>query len=259
MEKAVEEMKLRGFSPRSIKSYCYHINDFMEYCNGKFSGSMKRAYLLHLLERGKEPSSVRLASSAIDFFTLFVRHETPQEVPLPKKKKHIPDVLTKQQIKSMMQTTENIRHRLIIEILYSSGIRLSELLNLKVEDISFESNTIRVRDGKGAKDRLTLIGKNTAAKIKSLFDSGLIFRGRKGRCSGKSVQLVISNAAKRAGIKQKVTPHMLRHSFATHLLESGVDIRYIQSLLGHERLATTQIYTRVAKNKLELIKSPLDD
>lgn len=106
-----------------------------------------------------------------------------------------------------------------------------------------------------------MISRNTAEKIRIMFEgySGYVLNGKKGKYSMKSIQLVIALAAKKSGITQKVTPHMLRHSFATHLLESGVDIRYIQSLLGHERLATTQIYTRVARNKLESIKNPLDD
>src|SRR3989344_40852 len=261
MEKAIEEMKLRGFSQRTIKSYCYHIRDFLEYCNNDYKKGKKREYLLYLINKSMDESSVRLASAAIDFYISFVLYEVPEEVPLPRKNKHIPDVLTKEQVKTMIINTDNPRHKLIIEILYSSGLRLSELLDLKIEDIDFGSSTIKVRHGKGSKDRITLISKNTAEKIKTMLEghSGYVLNGRKGKYSARSVQLVIDNAAKRAGIKQKVTPHMLRHSFATHLLESGVDIRYIQSLLGHERLATTQIYTRVAKNKLELIKSPLDD
>ena len=129
---------------------------------------------------------------------------------------------------------------------------------MKFEDIDFEKSLIKVREGKGSKDRLTIASKNTLDKVKLICKDGLIFKGRKGKYSSKSVQLVIEKSAKNANIKQHITPHMLRHSFATHLLENGTDIRYIQSLLGHERLTTTQIYTKVARNKIENIKNPLD-
>ena len=117
---------------------------------------------------------------------------------------------------------------------------------------------IKVRQGKGMKDRITILSKQTLEKLKNIHSTGLILQGRKGKYSKKSVQLVVQKMARNAKIPRHVTPHVLRHSFATHLLESGVDIRYIQSLLGHESLRTTQIYTRVATNKLEHIKNPLD-
>jgi len=251
-----EEMKLRGFSSRTIKSYMYHINDFIEYSKGDSAG--KREYLLYLIGKGREPSSVRLASAAIDFFIINILKQNPEEVPLPKRKKKLPYVLSRQEIQLMIGKTENIKHRLLIEMLYSTGIRLSELLGLRVEDIDFEGNTIRVRQGKGAKDRVTIISAALAQKIKALKQQGLIFEGRNGKYSGKSVQLVLQNAAEKAGIKKKATPHMLRHSFATHLLENGTDIRFIQALLGHSELRTTQVYTHVAGKKLSLVPNPLD-
>lgn len=253
-----EEMTLRGFSQRTIKTYSYHIRDFLAFCR-EYSPEKKKEYLLHLLDRKIEPASVRLASAAIDFYIRTTLKQEPLIVSLPKRKKQLPEVLTKEQIKAMINSTTNIKHQLIIELLYSTGMRLSELLKLRVEDIDFEHNTVRIVQGKGAKDRITIISKNTAQNIKNKIISGRILSGRKGSYSQKSVQLVIENSARKAGIQQNTTPHILRHSFAIHLLESGVDIRYIQSLLGHEQLRTTQIYTRVAKNKLEQIKNPLDN
>ena len=158
----------------------------------------------------------------------------------------------------MAELTANYKHRLVIELLYSSGLRLSELINLRFEDLDFQNSIIYVRCGKGLKDRLTIVSKRVMNKIAAQEGTGPIFSGRKGKYSVKSVQLIVSQASKRAGIPFKVTPHMLRHSFATHLLENGTDIRYIQSLLGHASLRTTQIYTKVAKTVLQQIKSPLD-
>jgi len=257
LKKLKEEMLLRGFSEKSIKSYAYYVKDFFEYCN-IYSKDKKREYILYLIQRGQEHQTVRLASAAINFYIAKVRGEVPDNTELPRKKKKLPLVLSKSQIKEMIEKTDNIKHKLIIELLYSTGMRLSEILNLEVNDINFEDLTVRIRQGKGCKDRITIISKNTAEKIKNLFVSGRIFNGRHGKYSSMSVQMVIKKAAKHAGINSKVSPHVLRHSFATHLLEQGVDIRYIQKLLGHERLETTQIYTHVSNSNLKNIKSPLD-
>lgn len=259
MEKLIEEMKLRGFSKKTIEAYSYHVRDFIEYCCEKYENGKKRDYILCLINNGKDGSTVRLVSAAIDFYIINVLKEHPEKVPLPKNKRKLPIIVSKENIKKMIKNTMNIKHQLIIELLYSSGIRLSELLNLKVEDIDFQNNIINVKEGKGRKDRITIVSHNTILKIKEYCgENGLVFEGRNGKYSAKSVQMIIERARKKIGIKHKVTPHMLRHSFATHLLESGIDIRYIQSLLGHSSLRTTQIYTNVAKNKLVDIKNPLD-
>lgn len=254
--KLKEEMILKGFSKRTAKSYLYYINDFIEYSKGDASG--KRKYLLYLAERGMEPSTIRLASAAISFYVLNILRLKPEEVPLPRLKKKLPYVLSAQEIRKMIEGTQNIKHRIIIELLYSTGIRLSELLELTIEDIDSEGSTIKVRQGKGAKDRITIISPALASRIKAIKESGRVLEGRKGKYSVKSVQLVLEQAARRAGIKKKVTPHMLRHSFATHLLETGTDIRFIQHLLGHSSLRTTQIYTHVAAKRISSIPNPLD-
>ncbi|MBS3176455.1 tyrosine-type recombinase/integrase [Candidatus Woesearchaeota archaeon] len=257
MERTVEEMRLRGFSPRTIKTYLCHVNDFLRYC-GQYDAAKKRGYLLSLIVRGLNENSVRLASAAIDFYIQTVRKEQAPFVPLPRRRTRLPNVLSKERIMTMINALENPKHKLIIELLYSCGFRLSELLNLKKDDIDFENNVVRIHQGKGAKDRITVISKKLAEKIDHLVEKGLILTGRNGKYSQKSVELVIIKAAKKAGIGQNVTPHMLRHSFATHLLEQGTDIRFIQELLGHARLQTTQVYTHVASHKLKNIKNPLD-
>lgn len=259
MEKKLqEEMLLRGFSRRTVESYFYHVHDFLAYC-GIYQKEKKRDYLLFLLDKGKSPSSVRLASAAIDFYVGVILHSEPFFVPLPKRKKTLPRSLSKEQIKTMIRLCTNIKHRLLIELLYSSGLRLNELRNLRFEDIDFEKSVLTVREGKGGKDRVTIASKTTLESIRELCEKGLVFTGREGCYSQRSIQMIVAQSAKKAKIPFKVTPHMLRHSFATHLLESGVDIRYIQDLLGHERLSTTQIYTKVAVHKLTSIKNPLDE
>ena len=248
-----EELVIRGFSKKTVKAYEYWIERFLR------GGVSKREFLLRLVQNSKSPETVRSASAAIDFHTVHVLKRKQEFVPLPKRKKTLPVVLTKEDVKRMIDTTANVKHKLIIELLYSSGLRLSELQNLTVETIDSVNGTLLVRNGKGGKDRMTIISKKLAERVRSLVPAGRVLEGRNGKkYHEKSVQSVIEQATKRAGIRQKVTPHTLRHCFATHLLEQGTDIRYIQELLGHERLQTTQIYTRVAKNALQKIRNPLD-
>ncbi|NCN86889.1 tyrosine-type recombinase/integrase [archaeon] len=159
-----------------------------------------------------------------------------KKIPLKKKEKNLPRVMSKEKIKLILNLCFNLKHRLVVKLLYSSGLRLQELVDLKREDIDFDRSLINVRKGKGKKDRVTLFSdslKNDLLKYYSTneFKTKYLFEGRKGKYSKKSVQEILKKLGKNIGIK--VTPHMIRHSFATHLLEAGTDIRYIQKLLGH--------------------------
>ena len=161
----------------------------------------------------------------------------------------------------MIVSTTNFTHRLIIKLLYSAGLRLSELINLKWKDIDFERNLIQVKSAKGRKDRVTILSPKVKKDLKVLtlnLVGNVFISNRNKKFTPSSIQKIISNASKKAGIKKKVTPHTLRHSFATHLLENGTDIRYISDLLGHASTDTTMIYTHVSNNNLKRIKSPLD-
>ena len=167
----------------------------------------------------------------------------------------MPKVIPKKRILEIIKVTKNLKHRIIIKLFYSTGMRLSELINLKRSDINFENNTVRINKGKGKKDRITIISKSLHLDLlkyysNNIFKTDYLLEGRKGKYSKKSVQLVLQ--------KHNIHPHMLRHSFATHLLEQGTDIRLIQKLLGHSDLSTTQIYTRVSNRDLINIKNPLD-
>lgn len=251
IHKLIEELKLRGFTQKTQQTYLYHVGKFIS------SKKSKRDYLLYLSNKKNSPQTIRLASASITFYEKNVLNMRSEHTPIPKRQSKIPDVLTKQQIQSLINATDNEKHKIIIEILYSSGLRLDELVNLKFEHIDFDNKTIVVKQGKGQKDRITIISQRVLDRLdKQGF--GFVLRGRKEKYSAKSVQAVLSQLARKTTIKTNVTPHVLRHSFATHLLEQGTDIRYIQSLLGHARLETTQIYTRVAKHSLEKIKNPLD-
>jgi len=181
----------------------------------------------------------------------------------PRKEHRLPKVVSKEEIVAIMNHTNNIKHRCIIGLLYSAGLRRSELLNLKLEDIDSKRMLIHVRTAKGNKDRYSLLSvkilKDLRQYYKEWTPKSYLFEGPKAtKYSSTSVENIIRRAAKKSGIYKRVTPHMMRHSFATHLLENGTDLRYIQVLLGHSSSKTTEIYTQVATNNLKAIKNPLD-
>jgi len=181
----------------------------------------------------------------------------------PFKTKSLPTVLSKEEVTKMLNVTGNIKHKCIIELLYSAGLRRSELLSLTLSEIDSKRMLIKVVSGKGRKDRLTLLGEHTLGNLRLYYKSyrpkKFLFEGKEGeKYSTTSVVKIVSKAAGKAGIQKKVTPHTLRHSFATHLLEAGVNLRNIQLLLGHNSTKTTEIYTHVANNLYSSIKSPID-
>ncbi len=182
----------------------------------------------------------------------------------PKREKTLPEVLTKQEVKLMIDKTENIKHKCLIMLIYSAGLRVSEAINLKVEDIDSERGVIKIIQGKGKKDRISLLSKELLIHLREYYKlyqpSKYLFTGiNNGSYSASSVLKIVKNAAKKAKINKHVTTHTLRHSFATHLLEQGTDLRYIQNLLGHASSKTTEIYTHITKKGMENIKNPMDD
>ncbi|NOZ80030.1 MAG: tyrosine-type recombinase/integrase [DPANN group archaeon] len=257
LERMEQELRLRGCSEKTMRSYRYHVTDFLAFADG-IRLSRKKDYLLFLLDRGQASSTVRVASAAIDFLALHVLGTQTEKIPLPKKPKRLPRVLTREQLRQMVRLTTNPKHGLMLELFYGSGLRLSELITLRQEDIDTERRLIHVRQGKGKKDRVTIIAKTTLDKLPA-FGKGLLLKGRNEGYSYRSIQQAVADAGLRAGIPFHVTPHMLRHSFATHLLEQGTDLRTIQNLLGHSDVRTTQIYTHVSARKLQHIPAPLDE
>lgn len=267
-EKYLQELKergiLRGFSNQTIKSYSYNVGRFLDFIiksRLNLSNSSIKSYLL-IQNVGINTSRLQYASISFFFREILNKPFSFEDIPIKKKEKQLPKVISKEKIKGMIDLTENIKHKLIIKFLYSSGLRLQELIDLKRKDIDFERGVLNVRKGKGKKDRVTLISESLKLNLlkyysNTQFKTEYIFEGRNGKYTKKSVQKVLDNSGKRVGVK--VTPHMLRHSFATHLLEQGTDIRHIQKLLGHSDLKTTEIYTHVSTKDLSKIKSPLDN
>ncbi|MCX6796364.1 MAG: tyrosine-type recombinase/integrase [Candidatus Falkowbacteria bacterium] len=266
------EMKIRNFSKNTIDAYLYYNKELLRFANkdpDEINNQDIRDYLLVLVNLGKSSSTINIAVSAFKFYysQVFSRRffVSDDGIKRPKKEKKLPIVLSKQEVVKMITATDNLKHKLMIQILYSSGLRVSELINLKINDINFFRKMIAVKSGKGKKDRTTIISAVVLENINKylleyqplvyLFES----HETGSKISVRTVQKVVCQAATKAGIKNSVGAHTLRHSFATHLLEQGVGIRYIQELLGHARLETTQIYTKVAINKFEEIKGLLDE
>ena len=181
----------------------------------------------------------------------------------PNKQRKLPIVLSASQVKRMIESTRNLKHKIIICLLYSAGLRKSELLGLKLNDIDSSRMVIQVQQGKGAKDRSVTLSPKVLEMLRDYYKAYkpkeyLIEGASGGSYSSESVGNMVKKAAKLAKIRKRVTAHTLRHSFATHLLESGVDLRYIQVLLGHKSSRTTEIYTHVSNHRLSTIESPID-
>jgi site-specific recombinase XerD len=267
-EEYLQELKnlciLKGFSQQTIKSYYYNVKKFLEFLDKSRLNPSNDSVKSYFLTLNLSINSMRLKYASLRFFFSEVLKKpfTTNEIPIKKKEKILPKVISKEKIKKMIESTGNLKHKLIIKLIYSSGLRLQELIDLKRKNIDFDRNLIYIIKGKGKKDRITLISENLRLDLLKYysnynFSTEYIFEGRNGKYTKKSVQKVLDSLSKKIGTK--ITPHMLRHSFATHLLEQGTDIRHIQKLLGHSDLSTTEIYTKVSNKDLSNIKSPLDN
>ncbi|MBN1941389.1 MAG: tyrosine-type recombinase/integrase [Candidatus Diapherotrites archaeon] len=269
IERLRQELVISGYSARTTKMYCLYAKDFLEHTK-KPAEQIERQDVVSFLANKKEKdnssnATLALIHAALKFFLEKIGHKKiMDEVKTPKKGKHLPSVLTKKEVKALIKATKKKRNRLIIEFLYSSGVRVSEATKIQKEDLNFKERTARIRAGKGDKDRTVLLSKDWVQKFKKYLakrktKSQYVFAKKNGKpLSVDAIQRLVKKSAEKAGIQKHVTPHTLRHSHATHLLESGVNIRTIQELLGHSSLSTTQIYTHVSLSSLKKVKNPLD-
>jgi len=244
--------------------------DFMRYFRNEDIKAITyekiNSYLLQLIyHRNISVSQQNQRINAIKFYYEKVLHRKKEyyRISRPRKESKLPTVLTKEEVNTLFQMTKNLKHRCILMAIYSGGLRRSELINLKLADIDSKRMLIKVCGAKGKKDRYTLLSERLLMELRNYYKEYLprqwLFEGQEGGpYSATSVERIFRDAVTRAGIKKYVTPHSLRHSFATHLLEQGTNLRYIQELLGHSSTKTTQIYTRVASNALMKIRNPLD-
>lgn len=253
LKKLSEELRLRKHSKQTEKAYTSLVKNFIE------SGLGAREFLLKHSDKSR--SSIRLAYFALKFFHENVlKQKFDESIPLAKNKSKLPVVLNKEEINKMFESTLNLKHKLVLMFLYYTGIRLNEIVNLNWEDIDFQRGTIHLKIAKGEKERVIFFHEKLKNIIEyfNLKKEGFIFISNLGgKYDKRTVQLIVRNAAKKSGISKKVTPHTLRHSFATHLLEAGADIRHIQKLLGHSNLQTTQIYTHVANKDIKRLANLL--
>lgn len=259
-----ETCVLKGFSDKTLKAYYFISLRFLKFLKKSSRNLSSESVRYYLLSLDLSTNSSRLHYAALSFLfrEILKKPFSFDEVPIKKKAKSLPNVLSKEEIMKMIDFQINLKHKLIIMMLYASGLRLQEIVNLKRKDIDFDRSIINVKKGKGNKDRITLIGEKLKLDIlkyysNTNFRTEYFLEGRNGAYSKKSVQEVLKNAGKL--INKKVHPHMLRHSFATHLLESGVDVAYIQRLLGHSDIGTTMIYAKVSNKNISNIKSPIDN
>lgn len=267
----IEELVIRRYSPATIENYRSQFAAFLRYIHPKGSEAIEEAdirrYMRHLVEERRVSGSTQnIAINAIKFYLEKVQKgkRTVYAVERPRGEEKLPVVLSEAEMVALLEQTGNLKHKCILYILYSAGLRMSEVLALKPADLDPDRGIINVRGGKHNKDRVTLLSKVTFDLIRRYTDKyqpgEWLFEGPGGKpYSPRSVNAIIKRSAKKAGITKNVSAHKLRHSFATHLLEHGTDLRYIQSLLGHESSRTTERYTHVTTRGLDQIVSPLDN
>jgi site-specific recombinase XerD len=266
-----QELKLRNYSPKTIKSYRSHLRSFVAHFAPQHPRELSnediRRYLLNLIEVKKfSAGSVNQVLNALRFLyvELYKRPLVLGDIPRPKKSKKLPVVLSQAEVQRILNVVKNLKHRCLLMITYSGGLRVGEVVRLKPEDIDGERMLIHVQNAKGKKDRYTLLGNATLDELreywKAYHPGKWLFAGQRegGYLSEESAQKIFKAAVAVAGIRKKVSIHTLRHSFATHLLESGVDLRYIQELLGHASSKTTEIYTHVSQRTIGQIVNPID-
>lgn len=263
-------VRARGFSYQTFCNYKQSLDLFLKrhpYHPKIVDAKAFPKHFAYLIEvRKMAESTVNLHREGLRFFYRDVlRIDDPiQSVPRLKEPQKLPKVLSLEEVAKLIRLTRNPKHRLLLSVAYSGGLRLAEIVNLKPQDIDFERDVIWIREGKGRKDRVIMLSESLKSDLKYYIchvrPESFLFESdrRGGSLCRRSVQAIFENACARAGIEGRVGIHSLRHSFATHLLETGTDLRYIQALLGHQSSKTTEIYTHVATHKVAKIVSPFD-
>ncbi len=272
LKKFEDWLKSRRYSENTIRTYTEALKMFLTYFNYKLAAEITNEDLIlynndYILKNKLSPSFQNQIVNAIKLYYSTVQNKkiVIEHIHRPKREKLLPNVLSKEEVKQILEAHVNVKHKVMLCLIYSCGLRRSELLNLKPHDIDSKRNLIFIYQAKGKKDRIAPLSPKILEMLRSYYTgykpSIWLFEGQnKGeQYSAKSLQSVLKNAVSKARIDKPVTLHWLRHSYATHLLESGTDLRYIQELLGHRSSKTTEIYTHVSTKSLQLIKSPFDD
>lgn len=257
------ELKLRGYSPRTLDAYTHALSAYFLFAKkAEYDPLLVRQYVERLQAEGKAAATVHQQLQAIHFYYRHVVGVHVERLRVAKRPQKLPVILSHEEVLRILTVITNPKHKLLVGLAYGAGMRVSEVVSLRVGDLDFGRGLINLRAAKGNKDRLTLLPERLADELLRIVngrDSGDFVFGseRGGRLSARTAQKIFTNALARAGIRKAASFHSLRHSFATHLLESGTDVRYIQGLLGHNNIRTTQRYTQVTAPALRNIKSPL--
>jgi len=268
-QRMMQDMRLRNFSPKTIQTYVDRVSRFARHVGkspDQVAGEQIRAYLVSLIESGVSWSLYNQTLCALRFLygVTLQRAWTVKGLQFPKREKRLPVVLSRAEVARLLQAVPNRKHRTILMTAYAAGLRVSEVTRLRVEDIDSSRMVIRIRQGKGRKDRYVMLSPRLLRMLRRYWraarPTSWLFPGRSPNqpMDSGGISRICREAASRAGLEKRVTVHTLRHSFATHLLESGSDLPTIQRLLGHGSLRTTQIYTHVSDDKLRSTTSPLD-
>ena len=266
----VKYLKGRQYSESTIKTYFTFTADFIEYIKDKPLDELNNRDVEKfaedvMLPRKYSVSTYRQMISAVKLFKEFYPSCSIENIKLkrPKKSRILPSILSQEEILNLLRNTKNLKHRAILALIYSCGLRISELINLELKDIHVDRRQLLLKNSKGRKDRYVILAESFLPLLSNYYFSYkpkiYFVEGQKGgKYSTASIRQFLKKSCKAANINKRVTPHTLRHSYATHLLENGIGLRYIQELLGHSKPETTMIYTHVAKKDLLQIKSPLD-
>jgi len=266
LKKIEGELRLRNYSRRTIKSYLFCLREYFKYIKDvrREPEIVKiKEYLLKKQARGQSSQTINLHLQAIKHFYLEIcKSDTKIDIKFAKTASKLPIVLSRSEIDRVIDSIKNPKHRLMISLSYGAGLRVSEAVNLKIKDVDLEELTIHIKGAKGNKDRISTLSEKICDDLKKMIALGrsndyVFASNRGGKLDERSAQKVFESALQNADIKKDATFHSLRHSFATHLLENGVDVRYVQELLGHANIRTTQLYTKVTNPSLKNIRSPL--
>jgi len=267
----MEKLIRKRYSPHTIKTYISYMKAFAEKFESQSLKSVTTAqindYMLELIQSKKiSTSQQNQRISAIKFYyeQVLGRKKEYYRLNRPKKEKKLPNILSTEEVELILNQCTNLKHKCILMTMYSGGLRRSELIQLKISDVDSERKLIRITHSKGNKDRYTLLSEKLLSLLRDYYKfyqpKYWLFEGRSGgQYSTTSIAKIFKKAMEKANIQRHATPHTLRHSFATHLLEQGIGLRYIQELLGHSSTKTTEIYTHVSSRQLTKIKNPLDN
>ncbi len=265
----IRYLKTNRYSKNTIEIYVSLIRFFLKYCKEKSideitSRTVSQFNYDFIVKSNKSHSYQNQAINSLKQYFRYKGLDVEIElIERPRKEKRLPIILSQEEIKKLIDHTLNLKHKVLLSLIYSAGLRISEAINMKLTDIDSQRMIIHVKNAKGNKDRYTLLSTKVLQLLREYYSiyvpKKYLFEGQKGdQYSDRSAQMVLRNSAQKAGIMKKITLHTLRHSFATHLLENGTDIRYIQNLLGHSSPKTTMIYTHVSETAVQKIQNPFD-